>query len=187
MSLIWRMYYIDWEIFSEFCCHGNSAIAEETTEKYFTSALVPYEGVSVDDLTEAIRGIAAGDLSPSSPEGKFMIPLALEAVCNHLGTLVNLESFKRCRWEWIDEMEILEPLIESGPPVPLGSNLGETVIGYLTPEQVKTVIGENERYDTDDVLSPINDESPDILSDRCTFISWLKEAKPNEAVVSFLY
>jgi hypothetical protein len=77
-------------------------------------------------------------------------------------------------------------LITSGPPIefPLTENV---LVGHLTPESIAETIKQLSRYDTDEVIESEQGEDADILEFRCRFVSWLKEARSGEGIISFLY
>jgi hypothetical protein len=134
-------------------------------------------------LEKSLTEIATGNCVK---ECAYEYAKGLEYLCKFYGVSVPQEGNDACRWDWIDEVEIIYPLISSGSPIPIPVR-EIPLIGHLTPEQITQTIKTLKRYDTDDIVQPKENESAEILAFRCLYTSWLKEARQDEGIVSFLW
>lgn len=177
MSMQWHLYYVDFTNFLEISTWSDSDVR--------TIVSANKGNLTFDNPEQIILALSEIIKKQCVSEHASLYAQACEFLCNHFGTRIPQDAYDECRWDWIDEVEIITPLITSGPP--LEFSLTENVlVGHLTPDDITDTIKNWSRYDTDDSLEPEQDEDPDIVSFRCLFVSWLKEARPNEGIVSFL-
>lgn len=177
MSMRWHLYYVDFSKFSELSTWSDTDIHERVLSKQ--------NNLAIDDPSSIETALHEMSKGQCIPEHASLYAYAFEFLCCYFGTRVEQEGIDECRWSWIDEVEVIEPLITSGPPIefPLTENV---LVGHLTSEGIAETIKQLSRYDTDEVIEPEQGESPDILEFRCLFVSWLKEIRSGEGIVSFL-
>jgi hypothetical protein len=178
MSTIWKLYYVPFDKLTNFFGCNNSDLLGHVLEGINES-----NQQNTESLKKSLLEISTGQCIK---ERSFEYGKGLEYLCKFYGVPVSQENYDACRWSWIDEVEVILPLITSGSPIPIPAR-EIPLIGHLTPEQIIQTIETLKRYDTDDIVQPKENESADILAFRCLYVSWLREAKQDEGIVSFLW
>jgi hypothetical protein len=178
MAMVWRLYYVPFEKLSDFFGCKNPDLLKQVLMGVKESIHQNHEL-----LEKSLTEISTGQCIK---ERAFEYAQGLEYLCKFYGVSVPQEGNNACRWDWIDEVEVILPLITSGAPIPIPVR-EIPLVGHLTPEQIAQTIKTLERYDTDDIVQPKENESSEILAFRCCYTSWLKEARQGEGIVSFLW
>jgi hypothetical protein len=187
MSITWRLYYIDLKRLQSFYGSGNMTITNQILEKYKDEMIYnkPIK-LSFDfsmDYRDILTDIALGNCNTKK---SIEYGYALKYLCQFFGDPVPQEQYVEYNMQWFTDLEVILPLIESNPPIPIPTS--DTIkISYMTYQQIKTTIDQLKIYDTDDIIEPLYNENPEIFTARCAYVSWLKEVKEGEGIISFLY
>jgi hypothetical protein len=188
MSTVWKLYYIDFKKLQHFYGSNDIGVVDQILEKYkdemIYDKLINLSSDFFIDYRNSLTDIALANCNSAK---SIEYGYALEYLCRFFGDPVPQEQYVECYMQWLTDLEIILPIVESILPLFIPIVSDAIKIGYITHQQVEATIAQLNIYDTDEIIYPLYNKNPDKYIACCAYVSWLKEVKKEEGIISFLY